>query len=370
MIGQSTLATVVFSSMARGRGCFGAFEKALNRHRIGGSDTTAGGGTRILGCVILLLTLLAIWWWMQGTARDPLVVYCAHDAIYAEQLLHEFEERSGIDVVIRFDSEANKALGLVNLLIRESAHPRCDVFWNNQLQGTLDLQERDLLLPYQGSGFERIPHRFKDPEGYWVGFAGRLRMFIVNTDNVNVPIEETIDQLPVGDLSRMAVAKPLYGTTRSHYTVQWHRDMRDRGVHEVAGNAMVKNLVAAGKCDLGWTDTDDYFVAVDEELPVDAFPIRLDDGATICVPNSVSIIRGSSRVAEARRLVDFLLSEETELALARGKSRQIPLGPVSLDQLPDEVRQLKQWADESCDLTSLGDARAACIEWLKSEYLR
>jgi len=46
------------------------------------------------------------------------------------------------------------------------------------------------------------------------------------------------------------------------------------------------------------------------------------------------------------------------------------LGPVSLDQLPDEVRQLKQWADESCDLTSLGDARAACIEWLKSEYLR
>jgi len=319
-------------------------------------------------------------WWVLRTDRDSLVVYCAHDSIYAEQLLHEFEQRTGIGVAIRFDTEASKSLGLVNLLIREKAHPRCDVFWNNQIQGTLDLQEQGILLPYQGAGFHRIPIRFKDPDGHWVGFAARLRVYIVNTNNIDHP-EEKIAQLQEGDLSRMAVAKPLYGTTRSHYTtlwhhwgkdklVQWHRDMRRRNVRETTGNAMVKNLVAMGKCDIGWTDTDDYFVALDQQLPVTAIPIRLADGATLCIPNSVAIIRGSSRVPEAQQLADFLLSKETEIALAHGKSRQIPLGEVADDRLPLEVRQLKQWAQESTDMVHLGVAREECLRWLKSEYLQ
>jgi iron(III) transport system substrate-binding protein len=330
--------------------------------------------------VLLLLAAASLWWWSGRADRDPLVVYCAHDCIYAEQLLHQFEQRSGIDVVIRFDTEASKSLGLVNLLIRESRHPRCDLFWNNQIQGTLDLQDRGLLLPYRGPGYERIPGRFKDPDGHWAGFAGRLRVLIVNTANVDAS-EEAVNRLQQGDLSRMAVAKPLYGTTRSHYTllwhrwgkdklIEWHHDIHDRNVCEAAGNAMVKNLVASGKCDIGWTDTDDYFVAVDQQMPVTAIPIRLDDGATICIPNSVAIIRGSSRVAEAQALVDYLLSEETEIALARCKSRQIPLGAVPDDKLPAEVRQLKKWAEQSCDMTALGAARAQTLRWLQSEYLQ
>ncbi|MGB8165858.1 MAG: ABC transporter substrate-binding protein, partial [Chthoniobacteraceae bacterium] len=71
-----------------------------------------------------------------------------------------------------------------------------------------------------------------------------------------------------------------------------------------------------------------------------------------------------------RKLVDFLLSEETELALANSKSRQIPLGPVPADRLPAEVRELVEWAKDGVDLTQLGPARAACLAWLKAEYLR
>ena len=98
-------------------------------------------------------------------------------------------------------------------------------------------------------------------------------------------------------------------------------------------------------------------------------PIRLDDGGTICMPNSVAIIKGSKHVDAARRLVDYLLSEETELALARSQARQVPLGPVADDALPEEVRDLKNWAQDGCDLSGLGPARSECLEWLKSEYL-
>ena len=147
-----------------------------------------------IACVVLVLATAAGVLFVWRSARDGLVVYCAHDAVYSEQLLQEFEATTGIPVRIRFDTEGTKSLGLVNLLVQEREHPRCDVFWNNELLGTLDLQQEGLLQPYQGSGYQRIPDQYKDPEGYWTGFAGRLRVVIFNTDRL-APTPESIDQL-------------------------------------------------------------------------------------------------------------------------------------------------------------------------------
>jgi iron(III) transport system substrate-binding protein len=148
---------------------------------------------------------------------------------------------------------------------------------------------------------------------------------------------------------------------------EWHDDMRARGIQEATGNAHVKNLVAEGVCSVGFTDTDDFFVAKDAGLPVEALPVRTPDGGTICIPNTVAIIQGARRPEAAKQLVDYLLSAEVELLLARSKARQIPVGPVDDTQLPDEVRQFSEWADEGVPLTDLLPARIACEEWLKSE---
>ena len=278
------------------------------------------------------------------SSQERLVVYCSHDLVYSEKILRDFERQTGITVSIIPDSEATKSLGLVNRIIREKDHPRCDVFWNNQVLGTMDLKQHGLLHPYKGSGFKRIPEKFKDRDGHWVGFAGRLRVWIVNTDKMTAT-PEAIDKALQGDLSRMAIAKPLYGTTLSHYSLLWHRwgaerlkkwhhDVRRRGAKEVSGNATAKNHVAEGTCDFGWTDTDDFFVAQDDSKPVAMLPIRLEDNSTICIPNSVAIIRGTKKLSAAQKLVDFLLSAETELALARSKSRYaIRLRHRSLDRL-------------------------------------
>ena len=307
--------------------------------------------------------------------RDPLVVYCAHDAIFSEKILRDFEKRTGVKIVIRFDTEATKSLGLVELLASEKDAPRCDVFWNNELLGMLDLQERGVLAPYRGPGWERIPAAFRDADGNWAGFAARLRVWIVN-NRAQLPADPF-----AGDLPRVVIAKPLYGTTLTHYSLlwqrwgaeklqAWHRDLRARGLREANGNAAVKDLVAEGVCDFGFTDTDDFFEAKDAGKPVAMQPVRIDGGATICIPNTVAIIRGTKRVAEAQRLVDFLLSEETELALARSASRQIPLGPVPDDALPPEVRELKTWAADGAPLAGLSKARAECLAWLKAEASR
>ncbi len=344
---------------------------------------------RLLFPLTALAALFLAWWALTHRGPAPLVVYCAHDSIYSEKILRDFEKRTGIPVAIRFDTEATKSLGLVELLVQEKDAPRCDVFWNNELLGTMDLAERGILEPYKGAGWLRIPEKFRDADGRWTGFAARMRVFIFN------PNKLTAEKIPVmldGDLSRVAIAKPLYGTTFTHYCAlwktlgaeglkAWHRDARARGLVELNGNAAVKDAVASGACDLGFTDTDDFFEAKDEGKPVAFAPWLaapaasgkgggLATSAVLQIPNTVAIVHGTKRESEARRLVDFLLSEETELALARSKSRQIPLGPVPAEQLPAEVRELALWAIDSVDLTRLGPARAECLAWLKSEYLK
>ena len=94
------------------------------------------------------------------------------------------ERQAGISVTVRYDSEATKSLGFVNMLVQEKDNPQCDVFWNNELLGTCELHEQGVLTSYRGPGYERIPDRYKDAEGHWTGFAARLRVYIVNTDRM------------------------------------------------------------------------------------------------------------------------------------------------------------------------------------------
>jgi iron(III) transport system substrate-binding protein len=329
--------------------------------------------------LFIAAAVLVLGWLLRAGGKPGLVVYCAHDSIYADAILRDFTKQTGIAVAARYDTEATKSLGLIELLVREKNAPRCDVFWNNELAGTLDLQEKGLLVPYRGPGWQRIPAGYKDAVGNWSGFAARMRVQIYNTQKIAPPANQAPE--PVRDLSRFAIARPLYGTTLTHYaflwqrwgrdkTISWHRDWRARGVRELNGNAAVKDAVAEGVCDAGFTDTDDFFEAKDAGKPVAMQPVQLEDGATICIPNTVAIIRGTRRENDARRLVDFLLSAETELALARSKSRQIPLGPVPVDQVPAEVRELQAAAQRGAPLTNLLPARNECLAWLKSEELK
>ncbi len=326
--------------------------------------------------LILGLGLLVLIWQTQNNSK--LTVYCAHDAAFAEEVLREFERKEGIKVEVKFDSEATKSLGLVERIIREKDHPQCDVFWNNEMLGTLDLAKRGLLLEYKGKGWERMPAQWRDDAGLWAGFGGRLRMKIMNTGRT-----EHHDPT-AGNAVHFAIAKPLYGTTLTHFTAlwsifgpekmrAWHSEIRASGVQIVNGNAVVRDLVASGTLHAGWTDSDDFFDANAAGKPVHAVPVVLGNGAAICIPNTVAILKGANRPDHARKLVDYLLSAQTEVALAKSRARQIPLGPLTDEQrasLPAEVREWMRAAEKSVPLKAMLDARNACLDWLRGEYVK
>lgn len=334
---------------------------------------------RRLPAVVALLAAAAFLPWLlriRQTDQRRVVIYCAHDAIFADRILKAFEQQSGITVDVRYDEEASKSLGLTSLLSAEKNQPRCDVFWNNQTLGTMRLKSEGVLEPCDPELFARIPAKFRDPDHCWCGFAARLRVWMVNTERMPATREAVTTALQGDSLSQMAIAVPLFGTTLTHYTVlcaelgleglkAWHDSLHARGVREARGNGAVRDLVAEGACAFGLTDTDDAFASLDAGKPVGMFPVQLDDGRTICIPNSVAVIRNCPHPDEARELVHFLLSEQTELALAGSASRQIPLGPVDQSKLTTEVLDLIDDAERGYPLQQAEPHDREVLQWLQ-----
>lgn len=276
----------------------------------------------------------------NAPARE-VVVYCALDRLYAEPILQAFEARTGIAVRSKWDAEATKTTGLVEALRAERDRPRCDVFWNNEVGQTVRLAREGLLAPYDSPSAAGLPADARDDQRRWTGFAARARVLLVNTDLVPSEADGPRSYRDLADprwRGRVAIAGPLFGTTATHAAAlfaalgpdeakAWWRSLRANDVVVCPGNATVKDKVAAGEVAFGLTDSDDANLALLAQKPVRVvFPDQEEGGlGTLLIPNSVALLAGAPHPAEARALIDHLLSVEVEAELARSRSAQVPL---------------------------------------------
>jgi iron(III) transport system substrate-binding protein len=272
--------------------------------------------------------------------RTQVVVYSAQDREFGEPILRAYGQRSGVEVLTKFDVESTKTIGLANDIIAEKARPRCDLFWNNEILNTLRLKERGLLAPFQPSHAGDVPETFKAKDGTWYGFAGRARILIVNTKLVpdaDQPggIKDLLDPKWKG---KIGIAKPLFGTTATHAAClfaawgdekakEYYQALKANEVQVLSGNKQVATATGSGQIAFGLTDTDDAMGEVEAGSPVAiVYPDRKpDEVGTLFIPNTLAIIKGAPHPDAARALADHLLTPEVEAALANGPSAQIPL---------------------------------------------
>jgi len=269
---------------------------------------------------------------------NQVVVYTSLDQIFSEPVLKDFEQKTGIKVKAVYDVEAAKTTGLVNRLIAEQNNPQADVFWNSEIGRTIILKEKGMLTPYISKSAENIPPQFKDKDGYWAGFAARARVLVYNTELVaEGDLPRSILELTDPEWnSKVVIANPLFGTTAAYAAAlflqmgdevaqEYFRSLEDNGLQIVDGNSTSRDRVAAGIAWIGFTDTDDVNVAMMEGKPVDMiFPDKEGFG-TLLIPNTVCMIKKCPNPRNARRFIDYLLSERVEGMLAHSGSLQIPL---------------------------------------------
>ena len=266
------------------------------------------------------------------------VIYTSVDQPFAEPVLLKFQQETGIHVRPVYDVEAVKTTGLVNRLIAEKTRPQADVFWNSDTVRTVILKRRGVLAPYRSPSAEAIPAQFRDPEGYWTGFAARARLLLVNTNLVKrgeAP-ESVMDLTNPKWRGRVSMPYPLFGTMSAHVAAlflalgdekarDYFRALKANGVLVVDGNADSRDRVAAGDVAVGFTDTDDASVAIQAGKPVVPIYPDQDGFGTLLNPNTIALIAGAPHPDQGKRLMDYLLSAAVEETLANGESAQIPL---------------------------------------------
>lgn len=328
-------------------------------------------------CLALILVASSA---CRPKSADDLVVYVALDREFSEPILKEFAEQTHVNILPKFDFESTKTVGLVNELLRERNHPRCDVFWNNEILHTLRLEREGLLDVYQTPAAASFPADVKSAEGRWYGFAARARVILVNTERVAAADRpRSIDELADSRWrDRTGLAKPLFGTTATHAAVLFARlgDERAReffravkgNARVMSGNKQVAIAVGRGQLDWGVTDTDDAFVELEQGRPVAViFPDQADDQpGCLFIPNSLGILKNCQHPEAARRLVDYLLSDSVESRLAKGESGQFPLNP--------QVTARPRHASDApirrmeVDFRAAADAWDDASAWLRQEF--
>lgn len=333
------------------------------------------------GLALAAVALLGIG--CSGAPSLPeVVVYTALDREFSESILNEYARQENVIVLPKYDLESTKTVGLAAAIRAEANHPRCDVFWNNEILHTLRLESQGLLEVYYPPPAESYPEMYRSPRGTWHGFAGRARVLLVNTKIVRErefphSIHDLADPRWKG---KVGIAKPVFGTTATHAAClfsklgneraeAFFRSLKANQIQILSGNKQVATAVGRGQLAFGLTDTDDAIGELERGSPIKIIYPDQEASAigTLFIPNTLAIVKNCPHPPQARQLVDHLLSPAVEIALANCPSAQIPLNSAVQDQsrvLPaSSVRAMQ------VDFQAAAEKWDAAMNFLKQEFL-
>ncbi len=298
----------------------------------------------IIGVVILYFAKT------PGNTRS-VTVYVSEDQVFSEPVLMDFEKKTGIKVNAVYDTEEAKSTGSMNRLIAEKDNPQADVYWANEPIRAEVLKQKEISAAYISPNAKGIPATFKDSEGYWTGFSARARVLIVNNNVKDKPgtILAYTDPRWKG---KSVITNPLFGTTTSGiaalFTI-WGDErakafmaaLKRNDVAISTNNGESADFVAAGQYDFSLVDSDDVINRIRQGKHVTmVYPDQGKNGiGCFIVPNAAVLIKGAPHPDAAKKLIDYLLSGETERKLAFADCAQIPLHPGV--QTPSGLKPVK-----------------------------
>ena len=274
-------------------------------------------------------------------AADQVVVYTSVDDVFARPIAEQFTKETGIDVLLVPDTEETKSTGLLNRMIAEKNRPQADVFWSGDPVRAAVLKLKGIAEQYQSPNARKLPKAYSDPDGYWTGFSARVRVILYNTEQI------TKDQAPTSifDLvnrpelhGKSCIANPLFGTTSMQAAAlfialgdkggrDYFEGLTRNGLKMVSSNGEVRRRVAEGDCAVGFVDSDDAYEAVKDKKPVGVVYPDENGIGTLIIPNATVLIANARHPNNAKKFIDYLLTPQTEQALAESDAAQLPLLP-------------------------------------------
>lgn len=308
----------------------------------------------------------------NGSQSGPLTVYSGREEELVKPLLEQFERTTGIKVDVRYGDSAE----LAATIAEEGGNSPADVFFA-QDPGSLGAVEAQLAELPQAT-LDRVAERFRDTGGRWVGTSGRTRVIAYNTDALGedqVPdsVFDLTDPVWKGKIgiaptnaSFQAFVTAMRLSAGDEKTRQWLVDLKRNDPKTYEKNTPIVEAVAAGEIEIGLVNHY-YLYLVKAERPdapvANHFLAQGDPGALVSVAG-VGVLATSDRQDDARKLVDFLLSDDGQRFYTESaEEAEYPLvaGIPARDGLPP----LDQLEGPNVDLSAFGGELEKTLELLR-----
>lgn len=279
----------------------------------------------LLAVVAVVATALVT----SGDEAETLVVYNGRSHYGDEQVFRDFEEATGIEIVLRGGTGPE----LYERLRREGEDTPADVLVTTDLANLWRAEEEGLLQPVRSDALEQnVPGDLHEPDGYWWALSTRVRVPVVSTERV-----------PEGAITRYEdLGDPRYKgrlclrTSNSEYNQSLVADLiakrgeeatrellqswMDNDPDIINSDGEMLGALAGGECDVGLSNH--YYLGRlledDPDFPVaPAWPDQGGDGAHANV-SGAGVVRWSDDVDAARRLIEYLTSPPAQELIVAG----------------------------------------------------
>jgi len=326
-----------------------------------------------LAAVVLVTAGLA---GCSSSDTTTITVYSGRTAELIQPLLEKFSEQTGISV----DFKTGDSPELAQVIAQEGDASPADVFISQNPGATSYLDGEGRLATLPQATLDKVAPDLRSADGTWIGVSGRVRVLVYNKDEVRE------DELPtsVTDLTgpayqgRVALA-PANGSFQDFVTAMrvelgedetaaWLQGMADNGAETYANNNAIVEAVGRGEIDMGLVNHYYNVRALEEDPDLPSVNYFFPDGdvGSLMIVSSATVLKTSENPEAAQKLVDFLLTEESQKYFAEETDEYPVLPSVPIEPgLPP----LDSLGTDRVDFNQLGGGFEKTIEMIAAAGL-
>lgn len=256
---------------------------------------------------------------LWGTSAHALTVYTAGPNDLIKQLASGFEKQGGEKVEV-FQADTGKVMARIE---SEASNPRVDVVISASWDSALDLDKRGWLLAYTSPNAKTVPAAYQGrsyvAQGLsalaiaWNPTSGTPRP----TDWKDLATPAFSGKVTMPDPSRSGTALELLSGLQSQHGAQaWKLfgELKANGMNISGANAQALNPVLQGAkaAVFGAVDYVTFGTKADGEKVEIIFP----SSGTVVAARPMMIFKSTKKVDQAKRFVDYVLSEEGQKIVA------------------------------------------------------
>ena len=308
-------------------------------------------------------------------AEDTVTLYTQRHYEFDEKLHEEFTEKTGIKVeVVKATADE-----LIARLEQEGENSPADLFMTADAGGLDRASKAGLLAAMPASLLESVPDRLYDPESLWTAITQRARVLAYSKDRVKASDLSTYEALAdakwKGRLSirsssniyNQSLMTTIIEANDAETAEAWAKAVRGNMARPPQGSDRDQiRAVAAGLADVALVNT--YYVGLlensSEKKDQDAaaavsifFPNQDGRGAHVNI-SGVGILKSSKNPEAAAKLIEFLLSPETQAQYPNATYEYPVVDGVAWSEIQERWGKFK--ADE-VPLKVLGERNAEAV---------